>query len=127
MVHTYMSSIHTLSPVYTYSPVPAPHHTLIFTHDSSDRKRQSDDLPSSPASVTPKGNPTPCNNSPSPVPNVPSDPDSSTSSSDYSLLDLSDSSESGCTKLVRHTRKNKEPKLREFTTKGEILCSDSEP
>ena len=102
MVHTYMSSIHTLSPVYTYSPVPAPHHTLIFTHDSSDRKRQSDA-------------------------NVPSDPDSSTSSSDYSLLDLSDSSESGCTKLVRHTRKNKEPKLREFTTKGEILCSDSEP
>ena len=59
----------------------------IFIYVTSDPPSPSYD--SSVESVTPKGNPTPCNNPPNPAPNVLDDPDSDPSSSDSSLLDSS--------------------------------------
>ena len=50
--------------------------------------------PSSSARVTPKGNYTPLNNPPKPVPHVPSEPGSDPSLSDCYFLDSSNSSDS---------------------------------
>ena len=83
--------------VHTPSQVPTPR--TFFTHGTSSEPP----LPShesSVESVTPKVNPTPCNNPPNPVPNVPADPDSDPSSSYYYFLDSSDSSDDEYSKQI---------------------------
>ena len=75
--------------VHTPSPVPAS--PIFFYGRASYSPSKSHD--SSAESLTPKGNPTPRNNSPNMVLNLPSDPDSDPILSDHSLSDSSDSSD----------------------------------
>ena len=93
--HTFVSLVHKSSPVHSYPQVLAPRHTPIITSGTSDPPSPLCDLPPSPASVTPTGNPTPHNNTPNPVPNIPSGPDSDPSLSDSSSLNSYDSSDDG--------------------------------
>ena len=62
---------------------------------------------SSAESVTPKVNPTPCNDPPNLVPNVPDDPDSDPSLSDFPSANSSESSDDDNFKQRRCTKKNK--------------------
>ena len=57
--------------------------------------------------MKPKGNPTPINNPPNPVPNLPADPYSDSIFSDSSSSDSSDSSESEYLKQVGRTKNSK--------------------
>ena len=94
-----------MSPVHTYYPVPAPHHTQIFTYITSEPPSPSHNK-SSRGSITYTENPLSCNNPPNPVPNLPADPDSDPRSSDYSLLYLYDLSDSGYPKRGWRTKNN---------------------
>ena len=57
--------------------------------------------------MTPKGNHTPCNNPPNLVPKLPADLDADENSSDYSLLDTSDSSDDKYYQIIRCAKNNK--------------------
>ena len=61
---------------------------------------------SSSESVTPKGNPTPCNNPPKLVLNIPPDPYLDLSLSDFSLLNPSDLSDNDYYKQILCSKKN---------------------
>ena len=110
------SPVHLLN---TPSPVPV---SSIFTYGkASDPLSQSHD--SSAYIVTPKENPTPCNNEPITVTNIPADPYSDPSLSYYSSWDLSDSSDNEYNKLRRGTDNNKK-KCRSKTRFGDPIKNE---
>ena len=93
-----------VSLVHTHSPLPVPYYKTKLNYETNDPPLPSNGK-SSPESVTPTGNLTPPNNPPKPVPSTPIEPDSDPSSLDYSLLDSSDSSDSGYLKQGQRTCK----------------------
>ena len=93
-LHTYMKLVHTPSPVHSlhfYPPIPAPHHTPIFTYGTSYPPSPLHDF--SAESVTPKVNTTPRKTPTNPVPNIPAEPDSDPILSYSSTSESSNSSD----------------------------------